>query len=139
MSKLKAIALLLSSGNIEDAANTFADYTFKQVIPESFDSPRSVANELYNYISNNSNLYKYGFIPLAKRIESLKRKNTYKISYGVRNAKKIADRGAMLYAKEFGDRNVRWSEMFPDDIRELTAEKIEDYITREIEYGNSWL
>jgi hypothetical protein len=139
MSKLKNIVKLLISENINEAATQFIDNIHSKLILEGFESDRSIAIELYNYLRNDSDIYKRGFLPLAKAVQKRITAGTYNKQKGIKAAFNLTNVAAKKYLKDYGDRTNIWYETFTPEIRQFAAEEVEEYITTEIELGNSWI
>ena len=100
----------------------------------SFETDESLADELYIYITNDSNLYRQMILPIWKNLSRKMQKGIYKRDLAIKGMESLTEAGAKGYAKEFGaqDDLNNWYEMFPRNIRKITAD---DLVTKfESEY-----
>lgn len=104
---------------------------FKVIKPQGKNKEMSMgARELALYAENDSLLYESSWKPIVANLDKKRAKGIYKSDMALILMKHHANRAAQSYAREFGDGETKWFEMFSVEDRKEAAEHfLRDYET----------
>jgi hypothetical protein len=79
------------------------------------------ATELKTYADNHGDLHRQSYVPTMNHLAQDMKKGVYDRSKAKHMWGNHADRAAIAYHKEFGDRDQSWRDMFPTSARKHVA------------------
>jgi hypothetical protein len=86
-----------------------------------FETPKALASELKLTTENDDNIYRQHIVPILKNLTAKKASGKYDREKAVGLFMYLAEAGARLYAKTFGQGEHEWHIMFPMPVRRLAA------------------
>lgn len=87
----------------------------------SFETPEALASELKLTTENDGDIYRQHIAPILKNLATKKASGKYDREKAVKLFMYLAEAGARLYAKTFGQGEHEWHGMFPVPVRRLAA------------------
>lgn len=102
----------------------------------SFESDNSIASELAQFTENKVEVFRQILEPAIRNLATKKAQGKYNRELAIKAFLPAAEKGARLYAREFGNHESQWSAMFPPVIRQIVATHWRDSFEDEYDLGN---
>lgn len=102
----------------------------------SFETDESLAIELCTFTENDGQIYRSQTQSILKNLATKKARGTYDRDKAVELFMYLAETGARAYAKDSGEPESRWHEMFPVGVRKIAATRWRDEFEGEYALGN---
>lgn len=101
-----------------------------------FESDKSLAAELAQFTENNRDIFLAIIEPVIRNLTTKKAQGKYDREKAIKAFMPSAEKGARLYARQFGTHESEWSAMFPPAIRKIVATHWRNSFEEEHDLGN---
>jgi hypothetical protein len=103
-------------------------------VDEAFNDDKSVAAELFQWMTNDGNWYRKWATPAIKNLRKKAQAGKYNSTQAIKLWVRAAEAGGDMYAKTYGGTGAKGKEMFTPGIIKMVSSELETTYKEEVEY-----